>query len=377
MPENRKCKTARRWCCVLLVTVLLAQVPTFSALAAREDGTQVAEEYERYQQRFDKIQNIEDVEANGFRLLKDQIFSLPLQKSQEETAEETQDEVWFYAALENRYHRLAVFIADAEGRIRYKTDQLETNYCYPGEVRQPTQKLASVSFQDVDNDGDTDIILITQCHNDRGAYQEESYKVGDVLFQEDGSFYRDYRISDKINRFDMNKNPGCIVSFVRDGRSTEFLYTAETLSELLNHNFHVIEEQKYTRNFEKLGKLTVVPGIYRMSEYDVFMIYLIDAQGNIVWSFQPMEDYDNLYALKGIQGKDLDGDGLKDLVVFAKYSYEGDNGELLVDTVCTIYYQRTAGFEKDVDFTANYECTEEDTLEALVTKIRAYWGWRT
>lgn len=121
----------------------------------------------------------------------------------------------------------------------------------------------------------------------------------------------------------------------------------------------------------------MVPGTYRMAEYDMFMIYLIDEQGNIVWSFQPMEDYDNLYALKGIQGKDLDGDGLKDLVVFAKYSYEGENGELLVDTVCTIYYQRTAGFEKDTDFTENYECTEEDTLEALVTKIRAYWGWQT
>ena len=119
------------------------------------------------------------------------------------------------------------------------------------------------------------------------------------------------------------------------------------------------------------GKLEIT------SEYDVFMIYLIDEQGNIVWSFQPMEDYDNLYALKGIQGKDLDGDGFKDLVVFAKYSYEGDLGELLVDTVCTVYYQRTAGFEKDKDFTANYECTEEDTLEALVGKIRAYWGWQT
>ena len=30
-----------------------------------------------------------------------------------------------------------------------------------------------------------------------------------------------------------------------------------------------------------------------------------------------------------------------------------------------------------LDFTANYECTEEDTLEALVGKIRAYWGWQT
>lgn len=382
MPEHKKRKNMLSIVCIMLFVVLLTQVPTFSfsVTAAKENGELVAEEYERYQERFDQIKKIGDVENQGFRLLQDQIFAMPLQKPAEEAtdiAEEPGDEVWFYAALDKRYHRLAIFIADAEGQILYKTDQLEANYCYPGEMRQPVEKLASVSFQDVDNDGDTDIILIAQCHNDRGDYQEESYKVGDVLFQEDGSFYRDYRISDKINRFDMNKNPGCILNFVRDGRSTEFLYTAETLADLLNHNFNVIEEQSYTRNFEKLGKLKVVPGTYRMSEYDVFMIYLIDEQGNIVWSFQPMEDYDNLYALKGIQGKDLDGDGLKDLVVFAKYSYEGESGELLVDTVCTIYYQRTTGFEKDVDFTANYECTEEDTLEALVTKIRAYWGWQT
>ena len=47
------------------------------------------------------------------------------------------------------------------------------------------------------------------------------------------------------------------------------------------------------------------------------------------------------------------------------------------DGMKAIYYQRTAGFEKDTDFTEDYECTEEDTLEALVTKIRAYWGWQT
>ena len=202
---------------------------------------------------------------------------MPLQKVPEDTPEEAVDEVWFYAALDKQYHRLAVFLADDNGQILYKTDQLEANYCYPGELRQPIEKLASVSFQDVDND--------------RGDYQEKSYKVGDVLFQEDGSFYRDYRISDKINRFDMNKNPACILNFVRDGRSTEFLYTAETYGELLSHNFRVIEEHSYTRNFEKLGKMKVVPGVYRMAEYDVFMIYLIDEQGNIVWSFQPMEDY--------------------------------------------------------------------------------------
>ena len=50
---------------------------------------------------------------------------MPLQKLPEEavdTTEEPGNEVWFYAALDTRYHRLAVFIADASGQILYKTD---------------------------------------------------------------------------------------------------------------------------------------------------------------------------------------------------------------------------------------------------------------
>ena len=172
------------------------------------------------------------------------------------------------------------------------------------------------------------------------------------------------------------KNANCIISFVRDGCSTEFLYMATTLDELLNNGFEIIEEQSYTRNFEKLGKLKTVPGIFKLSEYAVFMIYLVDEQGDIVWSFQPMEDYDNLYSLKGITGKDVDGDGMKDLVVLARYSREDSEGKLVVESDCSIYYQRTGAFDRDRDFENYYTCTEDDTLEELVKKIREYWGWK-
>ena len=90
-----------------------------------------------------------------------------------------------------------------------------------------------------------------------------------------------------------------------------------------------------------------------------------------------MGDYDNLYSLKGITGKDVDGDGMKDLVVLARYSYEGDDGGLVVESDCAIYYQRTSGFDIDTEFQNYYRCTEENTLEELVIKIREYWGWKT
>lgn len=333
------------------------------------DNTLLCTMYEEYQERFESIMHIDEIEQNDYVIDETQIFPMFLR-----TNEET--EVTFLSAMDKTYHRLAVFIADANGKILYKTNQLETNFVYQGKMEQPTKGLASVSFQDVNGDGRTDIILLTTCVNETGEYAKKPYKVGDVLFQGEDSFYRDYRISDKINRFGMNRSANCITAFIRDRKSTEFLYTATTFDELKKNGFSVIEEQCYTRNFEKLGRLKTVPGVFRLSGYNIFMIYLVDGQGDIVWSFQPMEDYDNLYSLKGITGKDVDGDGMKDLVVLARYSREDEDGKQVVDSNCAIYYQRTGGFEEDEMFEKMYPCTDDDKVETLVTKIREYWGWR-
>lgn len=324
---------------------------------------------EEYQERFDRISLIEDIEPMGYSIMEEQIFPIPAESF-------GAGEYTFIPAMEKEYHRLAVFVADEAGNILFKTNQLETNNRIPGQLKQPVRALSAVNFSDLDRDGKTDIILITRCVNDRGDYAGKPYKVGDVLFQGDGTYYRDWRISDKLNRFDMNRSVNSIIAFVRDKKSTEFLYTATTLDELLEKGFTIIEEQDYARRFEKLGRLQVVPGTYHISEYDIFMIYLINEQGDIVWSFQPMGSYDNLYTLRGITGKDVDGDGMKDLVVLARYTYEGENGELLIKTECAIYYQRTGGFDVDTGFSRSYQCNEEDTMEALIPKIRAYWGWQ-
>lgn len=338
-------------------------------LQQEETDEEELEEIEAYRARFDGIGRVEEIGENGYRILEEQTFPVIMESF-------GQEECTFLAAMEKQYHRLAIFLADSEGNILFKTNQLETNNRVPGQLEQPTRSVAAVKFADLNRDGLTDIVLITGCVNGSGEYAGKDYKVGDVLFQGERTFYRDWRISDKINRFDMNKSVNCIISYVRDGQSTEFLYTSKTLDELLENGFSIIEEQHYTRRFEKLGKIQVVPGTYHMSEYDIFMIYLIDEQGNIVWCFQPMGSYDNLYSLRGIVGKDVDGDGMKDLIVLARYSYEGKDGELLIETACSIYYQRTGGFDIDTGFTESYQCTQEDTMEDLIPKIRAYWGWQ-
>ncbi len=346
-------------------------VPGTALAAPEENGDEaVLAEYEEYCDRLMSIQDQGGIEDGGFRVVEDQIFALE---------PDAEDSIMMVPAFDERYNRLALFIVDRDGQILYRTEQLETNHCVRGRMRQPILSIAAVSFQDLNRDGRTDIILITSCANESGAYAGKTYKVGDVLFQsrEGHTFYRDYRISDKINRFGMNKSAESITAFVRDGNSTEFLYTASTLRELQANGFRIIQEQCYFRTFGKLGRLQVTPGTYRIADYDVFTIYLVNEQGDIVSILQPMGEYDNLYALKGVTCRDIDGDGLKDIVILARYSYEGEAGELIVESDYRIYYQRTGGFVPDTQIRDTYRCGDEDTMEILVEKARAYWGWQT
>lgn len=341
----------------------------FLPVSAEEDADSRAllAAYEDYQQRLSRIEKSAQIEGEGFGVIEEQIFPIELKGY---------GEVSMIPALDKKYHRLALFFSDVDGRIVYKTDQLEANNRNKGQMGQPIRELRAVSFQELDGDGLMDIILITTCVNDKGAYAGKPYKIGDVLFQGDEGFYWDYRLSDKINRFSMNKSVESIAAFVKGGKSTEFLYTAVTKRELVQKGFVIAEEQCYFRQFEKLGKLEVVPGTYTMADFATFMIYLVNEDGYIVWSLQPMGDYDNLYALKGITCRDIDGDGMKDILVLASYSYEGEMSELTAENDYSIYYQRTGGFYEDTEIKEQYPCTEEDTVAALVEKARSFWGWK-
>ncbi len=370
-------KKVRRNRAVLCIIVVLAVLMKYSLVALASetlDGAQKQENvkslYQEYRSRLEAIKQKQDISDNGFDIQQDQIFPIVFGGY---------GEVSMIPAFDKNYCRLALFFADGQGAIIYKTDQLESNNRILGQMKQPNSKIAAVSFQDLNQDTLMDIILITYCVNDSGAYAGKTYKIGDVLFQnaKGTAFYRDYRIADKINRFGMNKSSELIAAFVRDGYSTEFMYTSTTLEELLENGLEIITEQCHFRTFGKLGRLQMVPGTYHIADYDVFMIYLVDEEGFIVSSLQPMGKYDNLYALKGINCRDIDGDGLKDIIVLARYSYEGEDGELLVEPDYAVYYQRTGGFSIDTEIKSTYQCSDEDTMEILVEKARAYWGWET
>ncbi len=328
---------------------------------ASPDSGIVREQYRAYEERLEGIRQREDIEACGFQVIEDQVFPVTL---------ENFGEVTFLPALDETCRRLVLFFAQEDGEVVYKTEELASNYVDRGTLKQRNRTLSAVSFQDVDQDGLTDIVLIASCA------REGLRQMGEVLFAKKDGFYRDWRVSDKINRYGMNKSVDLIVAYARDRKSTEFLYTAATWEELENNGFTVIAEQCYPREFEKLGKLWVVPGKFCIADYELFLVYLINEQGYIVWSFQPMGEYDSLYALKGINCRDIDGDGMKDIMVLARYSRPGQDGETAVESDYAVYYQRTGGFSQDVEIKEQLPCQESDTMEELVKKARLYWGWK-
>lgn len=366
-------RVRRKISLVRFIAIVIAALLLFLiSMPVRGEEEQETEEqellagYQDYRERLEAIGEQADMEENGFTVIEDQIFPL-------ET--EGFGSVVLVPAIEEKYHRLVLFLTKEDGTVVYQTDGLAVNNWREGSPYQTARDILAISFLDLNHDGLSDIVLLVSCKNETGTYAGKAYKVGDVLFQKEDGFYYDYRISDKLNRFGMNQSAESIIAHVRDGASTEFLYTATTKEELLENGFSVVKEQDYFRQFEKLGYLEVLPGTYAIADCSVFMIYLVDEQGNIVWSFQPMGDYDNLYALKGISCKDIDGDGMKDILVLARYNYAGSGGEPVPECDYKIYYQRTDGFEADTEVKKKLSCTDEDTVSGLVEKARAYWGW--
>lgn len=213
-----------------------------------EASASMTELYRLYRQRFEAISTKGEITSQGFYIVEEHVFPFLLHNG---------EEVSFIPAFDSRYSRMAIFIVNKDGKVLYKTDQLETNNQRKGELKQPNKGIAAVSFQDINGDGLIDLLLITFSENKKGSAGGKTYKVGDVLFQQKADkqvFYRDYRISNKINQYGMNKSIKFMTSYLAMDYSTEFLYTANTPEELKDKGFEVSTTRSFYEEFEKWGK---------------------------------------------------------------------------------------------------------------------------
>ena len=343
-----------RW--IIVALLLLPFIPADTS----------ASDYALYFARFESIETLADAKENGYEI-SDGTYATGAFKAAGVS------ECTMYPAVHKEFGRAALFFADKRGSVLFKTEALECNNFLKDSLHQPNVVIAATAVRDLNGDGLPDIIVVSRCFDGGNRF-----KIGDVLFQGGGIFYRDWRISDKINRFSMNKDIDMITAFVRDGQSTEFLYRAKTLDELTDHGFVPMVYQSFEANFEKFGAVQVVSGTYQIGGHHIFILYLVDGDGQVVWNFQSMRDYDNFSHMTGISFKDVDGDGWADLSVLAKYYSLDDNNKTYGATDFSIYYQRDGYFFEDRDFHASFvrEITGNETMDDIVQAARKYWGWR-
>ena len=346
---------------VVIIIVTLALSTVLAAYADDEDSI-----FNEYSQNFNNVRWEEDIEKNGFQVAENQVFAID---------HAAMGELRLIPAISQDYNRLALFFVREDNIIAFKTEDFICNNWLKGQIRQTNCDIICISFCDLNGDDLDDIIVITACQNDFGIYADKTYNVADVLLQNEAGYYRDPRISDKLNRFDMNKTDLAVIGYVRDGISMEFLFTAKNLDELYTSGFQAITTQCFTEHFEKFGVVDVIPGFFGMAGQNYLMVYIVDKSGRILWNFQPMHYYVNFYAISAISFRDIDGDGNKDFLLIAWYvTYDAD-GMAVIKKDYDIYYQRAGYFLEDTSFKQSYLCGEDDNIGVITNKARQYWGW--
>lgn len=350
---------------VFILAAAFALSGDADAVAAADLAGALREEalFRAYRTRFDNVYSLPDVESNGFRIDEAQIF---------EIGHHNLGSLTLVPALCGETNRLALFFFREDGSLAYKTDDFAGNYWNKGSARQPNAGLVCICPYDLTGGGLVDLVVITRCENASGPYAGQPYNVGDVLFQNESGYYRDYRVSDMINRFDMNKDYFPIVTLIRYGVSTEFLFTAKTLDELLENGFYPNSSWRATEYLEKFGLVEIVPGIFPVGGRYYFMIYIVDGEGRILWNFQPMRHYENFYHIVDLSFQDVDGDGSKDVSILARYALSDEHGRGVLYKDYEIYYQRAGYFLRDEAFKSSRPCGEEDELSELIALARGY-----
>lgn len=347
---------------VLIFIVIVFALSSISTMSAESENN----EYNRYAQSFERIFFEQHIENSGFRVIEEQAFEID---------HAGLGRLRLIPAISRGYNRLSLFFVREDGYVVYKTDDFESNSWLRGQARQTNQDVICIAYRDLNGDDLKDIIIISACRNESGVYAGKTYNVGDVLFQSEIGFYRDLHISDKINRFDMNKNSEAIMAFVRDGESMEFLFTSKTLDELLKGGFQPISYMVRTEHLEKFGVVSIIPGFYNMTGQNYLMIYIIASDGRILWNFQPMHYYVNFYDIQGIMFIDIDGDGLKDMTLLARYVTYDENGDIMIKQDYDIYYQRAGYFLEDWELKNAMPCGENESLMTISRNARKFRGW--
>nr|WP_314464188.1 hypothetical protein [uncultured Clostridium sp.] len=112
--------------------------------------------------------------------------------------------------------------------------------------------------------------------------------------------------------------------------------------------FQPIEDQSFMADLDSWGKVKFVSGKLTAGSHIPAVFYLTDEEGNIFYQFNTTFPYS--VDVEAVSFKDLNKDGLKDIIIIVSDQYEGSSG-LPIANVC---FQ-----QEDGTFMTDYELCQE------------------
>jgi hypothetical protein len=140
----------------------------------------------------------------------------------------------------------------------------------------------------------------------------------------------------KYSNVDNNSNYNLNIS------DTSGIVKNETLKQLQDKGFQLIPEQSFDINLENWGNVKFVFG-FQDDDFEIpkLGLYLTDSDGAILYSFP--EFYGNIWVLFDVDAvafKDVNGDGLKDVIVIAEYILGHGENAAEEFPVSGVYFQK-------------------------------------
>lgn len=112
--------------------------------------------------------------------------------------------------------------------------------------------------------------------------------------------------------------------------------------------FEPIEEQSFLVDMDSWGKVRFVSGKLTAGSHIPAVFYLTDEEGNIFYEFNTTFPYS--VDVKAVSFKDLNKDGLKDIIIIVSDNYEGPSGP----PIANVCFQ-----QKDGTFVTDYGLCQE------------------
>ena len=179
----------------------------------------------------------------------------------------------------------------------------------------PAYNMDSAEFQGTVDDDTAQCQLVNDSRGNKGTVE--------LLFKPEGILEATVTITEKSEDTVMTLPEGT------------FEFTPYNLKDI--KGFAPIEDQTFPVDLNSWGKVKFASGKLTAGSHVPVVFYLTNEDGDILYNFNAVLPYS--VDVKAVSFKDVDKDGLKDIIIVVADNYEGSSG----GTIATVYFQKEDG----------------------------------